>query len=174
MINKKIVTVSAMVVLLVVPLVGFAAIDLNVAQPPTAGAINLPGFMNAILGVVWKIFLAAAVVLLIIAGILFLTTQGDPEKVKKARLALIFAIIGIVVALLGFRMYSTICSLIMGDSNANTCSPVAAEVPLDPAAIRACCPTWPGGACNLTTIAACPDPGMWLQNTPACVPVNPC
>ncbi len=126
--SKKIVVVSGLMVLLVLPLTGLA-IDLNVAQPPTADAINLGQLLNAFLNVIWWIFLAVAVILLIITGVLFLNTQGDPEKIKKARMSLILAIVGIVVALLGYRMFNTVHCLI------------------DPSAcVLACVPA--GGACT--------------------------
>lgn len=56
--------------------------------------------INAILGLVGIV----AVVTMIIGGISFITSQGDPGKVAKARNTILYGVIGIVVALLAFAI----------------------------------------------------------------------
>ena len=51
---------------------------------------------------VWPIFIAVSIIMFIWAGILFISAQGDPGKVAEARKAVIWAVIGIVVGLLGY------------------------------------------------------------------------
>lgn len=64
--------------------------------------------------VVWPIFVGASVVMLIWAGILFLTAQGEPEKIQKAQKAVMWAVIGIVVAILAFSAVNIIRTVIGG------------------------------------------------------------
>jgi|SRR3989344_769022 len=121
--TKRLITVSVLIALVALPLVGLAAFELNVTpEPSRVGAVNFVALLGAAIDVIWIIFVGAVVVLLIITGILFLTTHGDPEKVKKARLALILCVIGIVVALLGYRMFTTINCLL----DPSSCTPVCA------------------------------------------------
>ena len=62
---------------------------------PAVGVI-----ISALIGIVGVI----AVFMIIIGGILFATSQGDPSKTKKARDAIIFGVIGMVIALLAFAI----------------------------------------------------------------------
>ena len=50
------------------------------------------------------IFSAFAVICFVIAGILFLTAQGQAEKLTAARSAVIWGIVGVVVGLLAFSI----------------------------------------------------------------------
>ena len=50
----------------------------------------------------FSIFIFLSIVIFIWAGILFLNSHGDPGKVEEARKAVLFAVIGIVVGLLGY------------------------------------------------------------------------
>ena len=49
---------------------------------------------------------------IIIAGILFLVSGGDAEKIKTARNAFIWGVVGIVVGLLAFSIVSLVRSAI--------------------------------------------------------------
>lgn len=57
------------------------------------GLIDL--IANAVLGIIGSV----AVIMLVIAGILFLTSAGQPERFNTAKACLMYAIIGIAVAL---------------------------------------------------------------------------
>ncbi len=49
---------------------------------------------------------AAAVIMLVISGLLYITSAGDPGKTKTAKDAILYAIIGLAVALLGSAVIS--------------------------------------------------------------------
>lgn len=51
---------------------------------------------------VWPLFVGLSIVMLIWAAILMLTAQGDEGKLTTARKAIIWAVIGIVVAILAY------------------------------------------------------------------------
>ena len=59
--------------------------------------INL---IKSITGWIFKIVMLIAIIFIIIAAFNFLTAAGNPEKIATARQMLIYAIIGIAVALL--------------------------------------------------------------------------
>ena len=56
--------------------------------------------ITAIIGIIGII----AVVMIIIGGISYATSQGDPQKVKKGKDTILYGIIGLVVALLAFAI----------------------------------------------------------------------
>lgn len=56
--------------------------------------------INVIIGVVGLI----AVAMIVIGGIGFATSQGDPQKTKKAKDTILYGVIGLVVALLAFAV----------------------------------------------------------------------
>lgn len=56
--------------------------------------------INAILGVVGLL----AVVMVIIGGINFITSQGDTGKVTKARNTILYGVIGMVIAILAYAI----------------------------------------------------------------------
>ncbi len=54
----------------------------------------------SILNTVYFIAGAVAVLVIVIAGILLVTSSGNPERVKTARFAILAAVIGLVVVLM--------------------------------------------------------------------------
>ena len=52
--------------------------------------------------VVWPVFVGASIIMLIYAGFLFVTANGDPGKIKSAREVVMWAVIGIIVGILAF------------------------------------------------------------------------
>lgn len=56
--------------------------------------------INTITNWIFAFLLFAAVLVIIIAAFIFLTSAGDPEKVAKARNYILYAIVAIVVAFL--------------------------------------------------------------------------
>ena len=65
---------------------------------------SIPTIISTITGLIWKVFVGIAVVCFILAGIKFLTAQGDPEKIKEARRFVYWGAAGIVVAILGYSI----------------------------------------------------------------------
>lgn len=74
--------------------------------------------INAVLGLVGIV----AVVVMIIGGISFIASQGDPGKVTKARNTILYGIIGIVVALLAFAIVNFVLKSI-GSANSEAYIP---------------------------------------------------
>lgn len=101
-VNKKII-LPAMVVLLLSLLV-MASPELAAAQslglkvnPPTNGS-SLIGIVQIIINTLLAIIGTIAVVMLILGGIKYTTSQGDEKAIVSAKNTILYAIIGIVVA----------------------------------------------------------------------------
>jgi type II secretory pathway component PulF len=90
--NKKILTI--VLVSLLVPV--FAVLG----QQPTPTPISPWDAIRRITDFVFGLLIALAVLFIIIAAFYFVTASGNDEQVKKARTMLLYAILGVVVAIL--------------------------------------------------------------------------
>jgi len=89
--NKK-ALFSLSLIALILPIIAFAAVtDIN-------------SLMSAIVDkVLWTVFVGFVVICFVMAGILFLSSFGDPSKISQAKSAFVWGIVGIIV---GFLAYS--------------------------------------------------------------------
>ncbi len=99
--NKKIILSSSLAVLLIIPTLIFAQ---PVPTLPGTYTGSIWGLIQIVLDILWKIAVAFFIIMFILAGFMFATAQGDAEKVKTARGAVIWGAVGIVVALLAFSI----------------------------------------------------------------------
>lgn len=60
------------------------------------------------------IILPLAVIMVLVGAIQFMTSSGNPEKVSRANKTLLYAAIGVVVALLASEVTSIIKSILLG------------------------------------------------------------
>jgi hypothetical protein len=100
--NKKLAVIFSGIALAVLPVTVFAINRID--QPEQNGITDIWSLFNHILDFLWPLFIAVAVLMFIFAGFTFLTANGDPGKVKTAQHAIIWAIVGVVVALLAFSL----------------------------------------------------------------------
>ena len=108
---KKIILNLIAVSAVALPLVAMAAFNPGgTPNPPT----DINAIVDAILNFVWIVFVAIATIAILFAGVLFLTSQGDPEKVKTARTAFLWGIAGIVVAIIAFSIVLIVRNTIGG------------------------------------------------------------
>ena len=104
--NKKIVSLFASAGLMLLPLVSLAA-PINPANPPQLPPIAATTpwpVIVAILAFVWPIFIGIAILMFLIAGLTFITANGDAGKIKTARDAMIWGVVGLIVGLLAFSL----------------------------------------------------------------------
>ena len=108
--------------------VSYAALALTMAAPLVASAqfqtpsgTGLPS--GSIMGIVtngmnWLLIMVGilGVIGFVIAGILYLTAAGDEGQIDKAKTAMIYSIVGVVVALLGVVILQAVNSF-LGASN---------------------------------------------------------
>ncbi len=70
------------------------------------GDTDLQVTVQNVLSVVFALVGIIAVIMVVIGGVNYMTSQGDPEKIKKAKNTIMFGIIGLVIALLAFAIVS--------------------------------------------------------------------
>lgn len=57
-----------------------------------------------VLGIAYAVIGAVAVIVIIIAGYMYVTSHGDPASVTKAKSAILNAVIGLIVVLAAFAV----------------------------------------------------------------------
>ncbi|MDB5164945.1 MAG: rane protein of unknown function [Candidatus Saccharibacteria bacterium] len=66
--------------------------------------------IHDVLQIVFGVLGALAVLMIVIAGLRFITAQGNPQETAKARSTIVYAIVGLLVAL----MAEAIVSFVLG------------------------------------------------------------
>ncbi len=91
---------SLILILLAIPSVYSAQNNAgyNNVAPPNISSQGMWNLLDKIISYLFGIFLAFAVIFFIIAAFNFITAQGEPEKVKRARDFVLWALIGVLVA----------------------------------------------------------------------------
>ena len=70
---------------------------------PTNGK-SLMEVVQTILNVIISVLGIVTVIMIILGGVQYITSQGDPAKATKARNTILYGVIGLVVALLAFAI----------------------------------------------------------------------
>jgi len=97
---------------LLFPLVSFADDDYGLPNPEGGVQTILENFLYWLLG----IFGFLALISFIIAGFMYLFAAGDETKIKEAKRHMVYSIIGVVVALSGLIIITTIDSFLKAGS----------------------------------------------------------
>lgn len=77
-------------------------------EPGTGkGQVNVPVIeadtvLNSVLNIVYFAGGVACVIVLVVAGILYATSDGDSSKIKRAKDAILYAIVGLVFIMMAF------------------------------------------------------------------------
>jgi hypothetical protein len=107
---KKLLSLVFAVSLLAAPVVTLAAIDSEPLPGTTAGSIDAT--ITTIGNVLFGALLLIALIYILLAAISFITAQGDAAKLKVAQDRVLYALIGIAVAVLAQGMIALVRSLI--------------------------------------------------------------
>ena len=102
--NKKLILTLALANLAILPTLAFAQ--------PSGSVGSIDDLVDTLKSVVWTVFGALAVVMFVIAGITFMTAQGDPEKIKQARNSFLWGVAGVVVAILAYSIVGIVESML--------------------------------------------------------------
>lgn len=90
---KKFVSSIVSTSLVVLPTIGMA-------QGASAPTVDVMQALDDITNWLFAILLITAVIFLIVAGFYFITAQGDPDKVSKARNMVLWSLVGVAVGVL--------------------------------------------------------------------------
>lgn len=73
------------------------AVKINPSEISYTGATSDSNFVTNILNTVYFWGAIIAVIVIVIAGFFFVTSQDNPQRVERARNAVLYAVIGLVV-----------------------------------------------------------------------------
>jgi hypothetical protein len=104
---KKIISALVLTTLLVLPVIGLA-------QTEEIPDVELDTALDNITNFMFWLLMAVAVIFLFAAGITFITAGGDPEKVKRARDYVLYALIGVVVGVMAKGLTTFLRTIIEG------------------------------------------------------------
>lgn len=113
--TKKILTLILLAVFLALPVLFLNPVSASAQlyRPPSPyGQSGLATLAANIESAIWIIFTCVAVVCFVVAGILFLTAAGQPDKLQQARSAFLWGIAGVIIGILAFSMVEIITSLL--------------------------------------------------------------
>lgn len=104
---KKLVAFGSLGALLLVPVIALGAdpvANFNPGVQPIVGGedLSVAGVIKSIVVFILAFAAAIAVLFLVIGGILYMTSAGNEDRVKKARSMIFAAIIGLLVIILSF------------------------------------------------------------------------
>ena len=88
----------------------------NKIDPQNGEGTGLTDSIKMIINGVIGIIGAVAVIMIIIGGVNYTTSQGDPGKVKKAKDTILYGIIGLVIALLAFAIVNFVLGVFVQQS----------------------------------------------------------
>jgi len=105
--NKIKLTIASLS-LVVLPVIALAQLPTSWNDAPE-GIISDPFELAArIAGLMWLVFGVIALICFVLAGVLFLTAQGDPEKIATARGAFIWGVVGVVVGIIAWSIITVV------------------------------------------------------------------
>jgi len=85
----------------------------TIKNPLAAGGVNdIPTLFKKIITGLGELIIFLGGIMIVVAGFLFMTSAGSPEKINTAKKALTYAIIGIIVGLTATGIAETIKSIL--------------------------------------------------------------
>lgn len=78
--------------------------QINAAGAGTGAQTNIQTTIGNILSAVFIVMGIIAVVVIILGGVSYATSQGDPGKVQKGKNTIMYGIIGLIISLLAFAI----------------------------------------------------------------------
>ena len=88
-------------------------------QPPAGTGLPAGSIVGIITSVMnWLLIIVGilGVIGFVIAGIIYLTAAGDEEQIEKGKKAMIYSIVGVIVALIGVVIIQAVQSMLGGSS----------------------------------------------------------
>ncbi len=85
-------------------------VSAQLVRPTSPYSLN--ELMNGIKNATWISFTIIVLVSFVMAAVLFLSAQGDPEKLKTARRAFTWGVAGVVVGIIAFTIITIVGRLL--------------------------------------------------------------
>ena len=86
----------------------------SLAECNLSGENNLMPTVSTIINVIIGVVGIVSVIFIVIGGLSYVTSAGDPGKTKKAKDTILYAIIGLIVAVLAFAIVNFVLASAFG------------------------------------------------------------
>jgi len=92
--------------------IGAMLLPVAVLAQPAVNIGSIQQLISSIESLMWIVFGGIAVVAFVIAGILFLVSGGQAEKIQTARSAFLWGVAGVVVGIMAYSIIAIISSVL--------------------------------------------------------------
>jgi len=86
------------------PLIRLAQVKVSQSELDIPQTSLSSGGLHSALQIVFAIAGGVALLIIIVAGLRFVLSQGDPQNVSKARNTIIYAVIGLIICIAAFSI----------------------------------------------------------------------
>src|SRR3989344_2778327 len=100
----------------------FASIPQYVRLINPAGFTSFPQLLCIIAKFIFTLSVPVAILMILYSGFMFLTAAGSPERIRAGKNALVYAVVGIIVAIAAQGMVLVISNFVLKSGSANVCS----------------------------------------------------
>ncbi|MBI2633182.1 MAG: hypothetical protein HYW78_02205 [Parcubacteria group bacterium] len=119
---KKIAIIISFLLFISLPLFVFAQPELNsglgaFANETNLGNADLPSVIGRVVKLVISFLGLIAVLIILGAGFMWMTSGGNEEKVKKAKKLMIAGVVGLIIVILSYSIASFVLSRFTGIAN---------------------------------------------------------
>lgn len=107
---KKLVTkISTTTALVFLPIAAKAQTIIKPSQIPSSlQGPSLPELINNIMGILFFVVGVASVIVIVVAGLMYVVSAGNEKTTKQAKDAILYAVIGLVISISAFAITSFI------------------------------------------------------------------
>lgn len=105
--------------LLVLPIsfLTLTALDINEEFQPAENFQSIGNIGTLALGIIFSLGAIFTLVFIVLGGIKFITSSGDPNKLAEARRNIIYAVVGMTLLILTFVIMYTVQALFINNPN---------------------------------------------------------
>jgi len=114
--KNKIKSIISVVSVAVLTAPGLALAQFAAPSGTGLGEGSVSGIVKNIMNWILMMVGILGVIGFAIAGVLYLTAAGDEDRIKTAKSAMIYSIVGVVVALLGMVILRAVSTMLTGSS----------------------------------------------------------
>ena len=100
----------------------YAFIPSSVALPNPAGFKSFPELLCLLARFIFMLSVPIVILMFLYGGFLFLTSAGSPERIRSAKNVLVYAVVGIIIAIAAQGIVLVVSSFILKSGGANVCS----------------------------------------------------
>lgn len=109
---------------------GNGSVEVQAPENIPSGAGSAENVIQASLNLLVLVGIIAALIFLIYGGILWVTSSGDKSKVERARHAIMYSIIGLIVIILAWTIVGAIGVMLGSPGGFQTFNPVSQPTPI--------------------------------------------